>query len=1338
LEHKKLLRESDDGTDPLHQQPSSLFSSLFNCHFPTNRIGAISPSSSSTPLSTNLPYSSSSYSRQYFRRSTYSAPLLAVPLSPPYIRSLLPSTNPSLIFIDVLVHGKPLRTMIDTGASRCFITKRALRRIHYSQLHSSNSTAQLGDGHTTLDILGEVHLVVQVRDVFTTVCALVTQRLNSEFILGGDWCINYGVRIDYDMNQISIRSPSGRTFVPYAKQLDTFTLNLHLTHLTTIPPREACTVQAKVELSSADTVYFHPDHNTQHDKSIVISPSLLHVHNYATYLKIYNPTPFSQTLPTNTLLGRISHTPSRIDSFHALTSTADSTTVSTMSSIINAINIVPSTSIPSDFINKLLNHITDLQRKTALSSILQQHITLFDCSVVTQANTPVQHTINTGDHPPISCRPYPKTIQQRREIQAEIQKMLANKQIRPSNSPWSSPVIIHKKKDGGIRFLVDYRKLNSVTKKDSFPQPTTEELLQRLGGHNYYSKFDLKSGYFQLPIHEQDKEKTAFITQDGLWEFNVLPQGVMNGPPTFQRTMHNLIGNGRWDYVMVYLDDILIFSRTFDEHKQHLHEILSLLSTAKFQVNPEKCTIATREINFLSHTINEHGIKPNGDKIKAILDLPSPRTLKEANEFLGKINWYRKFIPNFAQLAAPLYKVTNKTKQRQHEFHWSFEQQHAFEQFKQVLTTYPLFLEYPDLSTPFTLTTDASDIGVGGILRQDTPVGTKINYFKSRLLTDTERKYDTFEKEALAIYWCISDLRSYIGDSNFIVETDHKPLENFHLKQINNKRVMNWLFKLQDIIPQIVAIKYRKGANNSAADYISRHFPPSLNTTTSSSTNFAHPNSKILVNNHSCNPAPFVDRISKSQHAQSIDAHPISAPAFHLHSTTPQHTAVTTRAQAKLIHQPCPSTIPPLLSPPIDQDLCSDPPSSQPLHDFSWTRLRTEQRRDSSIQHLIANLRNKPQHQSFRFRDGMLFKILHRNGRTLIVPYIPSSLISELLYTHHDHPLSGHFGIMRTWHNLRNKYYWPNMKHVITQYIKSCRKCSQFNVTRQKPPGLLHPIEPPDDVFRIIGMDWWGPTQTSLAGNRYVLVITDRLSNYVIARASPTNTAQDTARILMEDLILIHGPPDKIITDQGLHFNNELLRAISILIGSKQVFSTTYHPQTNGQTERWNSTFATQLAKYCNTDYNNWDIYLPSIVYAYNHGVHQTTGFTPYQLAFGRTPRNPFDSPHSIFRFSKPSDYYRQVLRYKEITLQQAKAHIHHQQRLSKIRYDLNRPSPTYHVGDLVWTKVLNGRSKLTARYTGPARIVQVLTPVSFLVSYDDGRELQVHSSSLRPVYHRT
>ncbi|CAF4355389.1 unnamed protein product, partial [Rotaria sp. Silwood2] len=744
------------------------------------------------------------------------------------------------------------------------------------------------------------------------------------FILGGDWCTQNAAQINYDTNQVSIRSSTGRIIIPYDKSIDHLTLDVKLITSIKIPPRESCTVQAKVELSSADTVYFHPDTDAQHEQSILLSPSLLRIENYTTYLEIYNPHDYITTLPMNTRLGRITHVPYQVISFQL--PDAVNYLSSSSHSVINSIEPQPISFPPRANIENLIDHIIDPQEKNQIRIILEQHMKVFDTSHVTQANTPIQHTINIGDSLPISSRLYSRTIQQRSDLQNEIHQMLQANQIRPSNSPWSSPVIIHKKKDGGIRFLVDYRKLNAVTKKDSFPQPTTEELLNRLGGRKFYTKLDLKSGYFQIPIHEADKEKTAFITQDGFWEFNVLPQGIMNGPPTFQRIMHNL------------------------------------LDKANFQVNSDKCFIAVREINFLSHTINEQLIKPNGEKIKAITDLPAPTTLNEANEFLGKINWYRKFIPNFARIAAPLHKVTNKTKARRHEFTWGPEQQAAFNEFKHILTTYPLFLEYPDLSTPFILTTDASDIGIGGILRQDTPHGTKINYFKSRVLNDTEHKYDTFEKEALAIYWCLTELRSYIGDSDIIVETDHKPLENFHKKQINNKRVMNWLFKLQDILPQIVAVKYRKGANNTAADYISRHFPSSVMIN----------DSTIIVQETDDWP---IGTESWSEDLAKPQRSDFATPFINTHNL--KINAVTTRAQAKLLAQPIPptSTHPSITT---QQSSTSSLTSANLPYDFSLSRIRFEQEHDPVIRTIIQNIHNKQDNSTFILKNDVLYKLVSR------------------------------------------------------------------------------------------------------------------------------------------------------------------------------------------------------------------------------------------------------------------------------------------------------------------------------------------------------------------------
>jgi hypothetical protein len=229
-------------------------------------------------------------------------------------------------------------------------------------------------------------------------------------------------------------------------------------------------------------------------------------------------------------------------------------------------------------------HIEDLEEKLQTKSIIGKYRKIFDASSPTIAYTSIHHTIPTGDQPPINSVPYRGSIEQQQALKKIIDQLEKSNQIRPSSSPWSSPVLLIKKKTGDYRFVVDHRKLNAVTVKDSFPIPTIESTLQQLAGNSYFSKLDLRSGYFQIPINEIDKSKTAFITTTGLWEFNVLPMGLTNAPPSFQRIMYNLVVNGHEDYCLVYLDDIIIFSKTFHEHLSHLNEILNILDQKNFQL----------------------------------------------------------------------------------------------------------------------------------------------------------------------------------------------------------------------------------------------------------------------------------------------------------------------------------------------------------------------------------------------------------------------------------------------------------------------------------------------------------------------------------------------------------------------------------------------------------------------------------------------------------------------------------------------------------------------------------------------------------------------------------
>ncbi|CAF0982304.1 unnamed protein product [Didymodactylos carnosus] len=276
------------------------------------------------------------------------------------------------------------------------------------------------------------------------------------------------------------------------------------------------------------------------------------------------------------------------------------------------------------------------------------------------------------------------------------------------------------------------------------------------------------------------------------------------------------------------------------------------------------------------------------------------------------------------------------------------------------------------------------------------------------------------------------------------------------------------------------------------------------------------------------------------------------------------------------------------------------PPLSSRILDFSHDKLRAEQQHDAIIVDEIR-LSQQKVNPSYLISDGMLHKIVLTKHEPTPLPYLPSSLIPDILFAHHDHPLGSHFNIDRTYHHLHEEYYWLKMLQSVTNYIESCPQCAQFNIRRQKPSGHLQPIPPPNEVFQVIGLDWWGPApEQSADGNKYVLVITDFLSKYVIASALPASNAVNTAKTLLEDFILHHGAPDCVITDQGTHFANELITAFTQMLGTKHIFTTASHPQTNGQVESFNATFCQQLSKYCSSNHENWDHYLKYIIYAYN------------------------------------------------------------------------------------------------------------------------------------------
>lgn len=425
-----------------------------------------------------------------------------------------------------------------------------------------------------------------------------------------------------------------------------------------------------------------------------------------------------------------------------------------------------------------------------------------------------EHHIETTGAPirqPFRRQPPGNRQEERRQVAEMERKGL----IKPSNSPWSSPTVLVKKKDGSLRFCVDYRKLNNVTIKDAHPLPRIDDTLESLYGAKFFSVLDLQQGYFQVPVAEQDMEKTAFSTSSGeLFEFTVMPMGVSNGPATFARLMEKVLNGINWVHCLSYLDDIIIFSSTFEEHLSRLEEVFTRIRLAGLKLKPSKCTLAQPQVDFLGHVVSEHGISVNPKKTAAIDKLAPPTKVKEVRHFLGMTSYYRRYVKDFSTIAKPLYKLL----EHDHKFVWDDACDAAFRELKRRLTSAPI-MAYPCFELPFTLHTDASDYGLGAVLSQKQDNKERVIAYASRTLVAAEKNYSATKKELLGIVWAVRYFRPYLTGNKFDIFTDHYSLQWLQKMEHGSATFQRWR---DDLAQYNFEVKYKPGKNNGNADGLSR------------------------------------------------------------------------------------------------------------------------------------------------------------------------------------------------------------------------------------------------------------------------------------------------------------------------------------------------------------------------------------------------------------------------------------------------------------------------------------------------------------------------------------
>ena len=770
----------------------------------------------------------------------------------------------------------------------------------------------------------------------------------------------------------------------------------------------------------------------------------------------------------------------------------------------------------------------------------------------------VEHTIPTDDAQPVAKQPYRVGETQLRAVREQLDDLLKRGLIRPSSSAWAAPVIIVGKKDGGFRMCCDYRALNTVTAEDRYPIPHTQDCIDRLGGARYFSRIDLASGYHQVRMAEEDIPKTAFTTRYGSFEWLVMPFGLKGAPATFQRYMNSVMQPFLDKFVIQYLDDTLIFSKTKDEHEEHVIAVLERLRQEGLLLKPSKCAFGLRKTEFLGHIVGEGNVEPANDKVDAVRNWPVPKTVTQLRSLLGLTNYYRQFVPGYAATCQPLYKLTGG-KGGNRGLVWDDKARAALEELKNKLAD-TVALRAVDWDKEFFIESDASAFAIGAVLSQEHGDKLVPIAFESKTLSAAERNYSAREREMFGVVYALKKWKHYVRGNKVTVITDHKGLERVFIDNEPSGRVARWLEDVQEYAPTIV---YRAGKDHIPADALSRRFDL----------------------------APLDKRGSEVVEGKVPRSTPDGGNSVEVSKLDPDW---------------------PLQFLSMTQELANGGEK-----DKEWT---------------VAYDRWKKQ---FSAVDGELYR---RIG-DIQVPYVRAIGREKLVEQYHRQ--LAHMGVGTMMSIIKHRHWWPGQEATVRKVLARCPECQACGKGEElKVP--ITPLEPVKGPFKRWGIDFIGRLPTSTNGNRWILLAIDHMTNWIEAAAVPVADVKTVADFIHNNIVMRFGCPEVILSDRGTQFRSSLVAEYCKRQGIKQTFTSAYHPQSNGKTERANGTIGSAITKYAFNRKSHWDEYLETAVWATRVRKHSTTKQSPFYLVYGTEPRLVTDiQPPAIpWDLNKPEDCY--------------------------------------------------------------------------------------------------
>lgn len=868
--------------------------------------------------------------------------------------------------------------------------------------------------------------------------------------------------------------------------------------------------------------------------------------------------------------------------------------------------------------------------------------------------------IETGDAKPIRKKPYLMSPYMLDILNKELDDMLQLGVVEPANSPWCSPVLLVKKSNDEYRFVFDGRMLNQVTTYDSYPMANIDRILNSLRGANYISSIDLRKSFWQIPLSDEAKPKTAFsVVGRGQFQFKTVPFGLCNAAQTQQRLVDAIFGPRYEPYIFCYLDDIIVCSPTFEHHIRLLSEVRDRLKEANLTINIKKCEFFKKTLKFLGYIVGSNSLRTDPNKVSAMLNFPRPTTTTEIKRFIGLCSWYRRFIKSFSALVSPINDLLKGRKKGQ-SIDWSPAAEESFIKIKELLVSAPILCQ-PDYSKEFFVECDASNTGLGGVLVQNIDGEDRVIAYASRTLSRAERNYSVTERECLAVIFAIEKFRPWIDGIKFTVRTDHYSLLWLNNLQNPTGRLARWAVRLRQFSFNLV---HRKGSNNVVPDFLSR--------------------------------APPID---SPNDLSEVDHGKISS---------------------KFI-------------------------SSITIPEVSLDKI------DPWYNNLRKKVRSTPNsYPQWKVENDFLLKFI-----PVAVPFssnliewkyvVPRPQRRDIIDACHSPPTCSHLGVYKTLSRIKEKFYWPKMKYDVLKFIRNCRVCGSQKSSNQKPMGLMGKEKHVCFPFQTIAIDLMGPFPRSKKGNKWLLVVGDWFSKYVLLCSLRSSKSSHITNFLEKNVFLTYGVPQFIICDNGPQFISREFKNLAKKYQVQKIcYNAVYSPQCNF-VERINKTVGTAIRSYI-SKHDTWDVELEKIQFALNTSRHEITNHTPAFLVFARhLPISgkyygsiPKEQDFEITPGNR--DNYAADLKDLNLVFQEVRGKLHSAYERNSKYYNLRRRNISFNKGDLVWrhNKVLSQAAikytaKLAPRFVLSKVHEKVSNVVYELIDLDGTKTGRWHIKDMKP-----